>query len=317
MRSMRARLLAGADRAWEDLSPTWRAPRARSGGSWRRCSASPSTITRGYGRLGLAFQHANFIRDVREDYKLDRIYLPGEERERFGVAEADFGRPAATPALRALVEHEVAARARCSRAPRPPSPPRPPRCAPASGSPARSTIGARPRRGAGYDVLGRRLGVPAWQLPLLALGALRRDAPRHAAGDERTPLEERADVLICGASFAGPRRRARAGRLRRRRARHRPLRDRRARDPAPARRRRPGCARWASGAGDPPGAPRAWLPHAARLGPLPAAVELERRSTTASSARRCGSSATRASRSRRSRGARATPSHRPRRVPRR
>ena len=27
----------------------------------------------GFGRLGLAFQHANFIRDVREDRRLDRI----------------------------------------------------------------------------------------------------------------------------------------------------------------------------------------------------------------------------------------------------
>src|ERR671917_1680938 len=51
----------------------------------------------GFGRLGLAFQHANFIRDVREDRLLDRIYLPGEDRARFGVSEADFARPAATP----------------------------------------------------------------------------------------------------------------------------------------------------------------------------------------------------------------------------
>src|SRR3954449_379017 len=117
----------------------------------------------GFGRLGLAFQHANFIRDVREDRRLDRIYLPGEERERFGVREADFDRPAATPELRALVAHEVrrgrgvVARARraggggrgrrwggrggCSRAPTAPSRRRPPRCGRASGSPARSTSG--------------------------------------------------------------------------------------------------------------------------------------------------------------------------------
>ena len=69
--------------------------------------ASQPHHARGLSRLGLAFQHANFIRDVREDRRLDRIYLAGEDRRRFGVAEADFDRPAATPELRALVAHEV------------------------------------------------------------------------------------------------------------------------------------------------------------------------------------------------------------------
>ena len=49
-------------------------------------------------------------------------------------------------------------------------------------------------------------------------------------GDERTPLERDCDVLVCGASFAGLGRRARAGGLRRAGARDRPLRDRRAPD---------------------------------------------------------------------------------------
>ena len=67
----------------------------------------PEAHHAGFGRLGLAFQHANFIRDVREDRRLDRIYLPGEDRRRFGVADADFARPTATAELRALVAHEV------------------------------------------------------------------------------------------------------------------------------------------------------------------------------------------------------------------
>ena len=37
----------------------------------------PEAHHAGFGTLGLAFQHANFIRDVREDRKLDRIYLTG------------------------------------------------------------------------------------------------------------------------------------------------------------------------------------------------------------------------------------------------
>ena len=66
--------------------------------------------------------------------------------------------PAATPELRALVAHEVRARARAVRERRArASPPRPPRCGPASGSRARSTCGVLDRVEAlGYDVLGRR-----------------------------------------------------------------------------------------------------------------------------------------------------------------
>ena len=57
------------------------------------------------GRLGVAFQLANFIRDVREDRRLDRIYLPEEDRELFGVTDADLSSDG--PAVRALLAHEV------------------------------------------------------------------------------------------------------------------------------------------------------------------------------------------------------------------
>jgi phytoene synthase len=56
------------------------------------------------GRLGVAFQLANFIRDVREDRRLDRIYLPAEDREAFGVTEADLTGSSAR--LQALLRHE-------------------------------------------------------------------------------------------------------------------------------------------------------------------------------------------------------------------
>jgi 15-cis-phytoene synthase len=128
-----------------------------------------------YGRLGIAFQHANFIRDVREDVRLDRIYLPEEERERFGVPDEDFRRDTATPALRALVEHEVG-RARELFAAAAPAV----AAAPASVRPgvrfactAYESVLDRVEA-AGYDVLGRRMGVRLWRLPMLALGALRR-----------------------------------------------------------------------------------------------------------------------------------------------
>jgi phytoene synthase len=58
-------------------------------------------------RLGVAFQLTNFLRDVREDYALDRIYLPADERERLGIGEADLAADSATPGLRRLVASEV------------------------------------------------------------------------------------------------------------------------------------------------------------------------------------------------------------------
>lgn len=41
-------------------------------------------------KLGLAFQLTNIIRDVREDAQRGRIYLPLEDLQQFGVAEADL-----------------------------------------------------------------------------------------------------------------------------------------------------------------------------------------------------------------------------------
>jgi 15-cis-phytoene synthase len=60
-----------------------------------------------FTRLAQAFQLTNFLRDVREDWGMDRIYLPAEDRERFGVPEADFSGTRATPALRALVAQQI------------------------------------------------------------------------------------------------------------------------------------------------------------------------------------------------------------------
>ena len=88
--------------------PTWTARRARSGGSWPPLLGVPERHHADFGHLGLAFQLANFIRDVREDWEIDRIYMPAEERERLGVAEEDFGAPPRDPALRALVAQQVA-----------------------------------------------------------------------------------------------------------------------------------------------------------------------------------------------------------------
>jgi squalene synthase HpnC len=58
-------------------------------------------------KLGLAFQLTNIIRDVREDFSNGRIYLPGEDLVRYGVAEQDLGRNEATLGVRELLRFEA------------------------------------------------------------------------------------------------------------------------------------------------------------------------------------------------------------------
>ncbi len=58
-------------------------------------------------KLGLAFQLTNIIRDVHEDYKLGRIYLPEEDLQRYGVSPEDFGRSEATLGVRELLRLEA------------------------------------------------------------------------------------------------------------------------------------------------------------------------------------------------------------------
>ena len=40
--------------------------------------------------LGVAMQLSNFLRDVGEDWRRGRVYLPLEDLERFGYTERDF-----------------------------------------------------------------------------------------------------------------------------------------------------------------------------------------------------------------------------------
>ena len=125
-----------------------------------------------FDRLGRAFQHANFIRDVREDWALDRIYLPAEDRERFGVEDEDLGRAPASPALRRLLADEVTrVREAFGAADRWAAP----RTVRQGMRLATLTYGRMLDRveSIDYDVLGRRTGVRARQLPGVALGALR------------------------------------------------------------------------------------------------------------------------------------------------
>jgi len=61
-----------------------------------------------HGRsLALALQLTNICRDVGEDTERDRVYLPLEELERFGVHEAELYSRTATPAFLEMMAFEV------------------------------------------------------------------------------------------------------------------------------------------------------------------------------------------------------------------
>jgi len=61
--------------------------------------------------LGTAFQLTNIIRDVGEDARKNRIYLPMEDLQRFGVTAADLLHARVSPGFPALMAFQ-AARAR-------------------------------------------------------------------------------------------------------------------------------------------------------------------------------------------------------------
>ena len=57
--------------------------------------------------LGVAFQLANFIRDVGEDLERGRVYLPLQELAQFGVSRADLEARIATPEIKAALKFQI------------------------------------------------------------------------------------------------------------------------------------------------------------------------------------------------------------------
>ena len=170
MRSMRIDCGPVRIASWRELSELHE--RQRGGGRpdhGAPARAPPSAAPRASRGLGLAFQLTNFIRDVREDFALDRIYLPLEDRARFGVGEEEIAQGEATPGFQAMLALQVE-RARELFD---------------EGAPALAAVEPRVRPGMrmacgvylrvldrverlGYDVLGRRAGLPPWELGLTA-----------------------------------------------------------------------------------------------------------------------------------------------------
>ena len=58
--------------------------------------------------LGLAMQLTNILRDVGEDQRLGRVYLPADELAAGGVDPGDLTAERATPALRTLLRAQIA-----------------------------------------------------------------------------------------------------------------------------------------------------------------------------------------------------------------
>ena len=57
--------------------------------------------------LGIAFQLANFVRDVAEDLDRGRVYLPLADLARFGLTRADLERRVVDDRVRALLDFEI------------------------------------------------------------------------------------------------------------------------------------------------------------------------------------------------------------------
>ncbi len=64
-------------------------------------------------QLGVAMQLANMLRDVHEDYGRDRIYLPQEDLDRFGVTERMLANGSRTPEWENLMRFEIARARAC------------------------------------------------------------------------------------------------------------------------------------------------------------------------------------------------------------
>jgi phytoene synthase len=112
-------------------------------------------------KCGIAFQLTNILRDVREDYEKDRVYIPAEDFARFGVSPATL---VSTEGFFRLMEFE-AARARDYYRQ---SAPLVAMIHPESRASLKALIGIYSRLldkivESNYDVLTRRIRVPTWE----------------------------------------------------------------------------------------------------------------------------------------------------------
>lgn len=124
-------------------------------------------------KCGIAFQLTNILRDVGEDARMGRIYLPEEDLRRFGVAHQDLRDGRMSEPLRRLMRFE-AGRARAYYEESAP-------LVDLVNAPSRASLWALIRiyrrlleriERSGFDVLRRRVRVPAWEKLTIMLQAL-------------------------------------------------------------------------------------------------------------------------------------------------
>ena len=57
--------------------------------------------------LGTAMQLTNILRDIREDWERDRLYLPAQELEKFGLTADDIAQHRGGDAFRAMMRYQI------------------------------------------------------------------------------------------------------------------------------------------------------------------------------------------------------------------
>ncbi len=112
-------------------------------------------------KCGIAFQLTNILRDVREDYEKDRVYIPAEDFARFGVSQATL---VSTEGFLRLMEFEAVRASGYYRE----SAPLVELIHPGSRASLKALIGIYSKLldkiiESNYDVLTRRIRVPTWE----------------------------------------------------------------------------------------------------------------------------------------------------------
>ena len=115
-------------------------------------------------KCGLAFQLTNILRDVREDARMGRVYLPAEDLRRFGVDPAVLRDGAGGEGFRELMRFEAGRARRYYEE----SAPLVDLVAPPSRAAFWALVEIYRRllahiEASGYDVLSRRVRVPVWE----------------------------------------------------------------------------------------------------------------------------------------------------------
>ena len=144
--------------SWEELESYMQGSAGAVGRILAVLLGAPADRHDSFASLALAFQLTNFIRDVREDWELDRVYLPGVSAEQIARRQPSDG-------FRQLLEVEVARARELFR----------------EGAAAGDVVAPRVRRGMSmarsvylsvldrterldFDVLRRRVSLPPWEL---------------------------------------------------------------------------------------------------------------------------------------------------------